>query len=160
MTPRRAKLTLFLVVAPLGVLVAAFAGQDLSKIVHGLADQRPVIVSDPFAAAGVILGVMALGLAAVCVMPEPRAEGRRGRKGVPAKSNLAKYLLLFVAACIVAAALAPSLQFAVVDAAAVRRGYARCPEVHWPRHQPDRWARVGPVGTAGRCPREGVSPNA
>ena len=75
------------------------------------------------------------------------------------QSNRGRAFLIFVAACLVAAALAPTVQFWTVETLALNRGYVHCPTPDWPRHQPDRWALPGPHGPTEHCPGEGADPN-
>ena len=149
MTPLRAKVILFSITFGLGLIAALFSVGDLALLYHGFADPQPVLVSEPGAGTGFVLSLMAFGIAAVCLLPSGAAPSRRGK--APPRSPWTGRFLVAILVAIVAALLAPTVQYRLVDAAARGRGYVPCPAVVWPRRQPDRWALPGATGTP-RCP--------
>lgn len=153
MTQFRAKALLFTIVFVLGAIALGFAIDDLATLKAGLDQHRSIIVSEHYAVSGLILGIMAFAIAVGCVIPSPAATPAISRHKQPPVTNAwTKRLLIVIAACIFGAGVAPMVQYHLVDAAAVRRGYARCQAITWPRRQPDRWAME-----RSHCPKEGTS---
>ena len=146
---------LFALVLSGGVLLSSIG--DMTTLMRDFREYRPVIVSERYAASGILLGIFGVSLAAVFIFSPSTQRSPPGRRKAQTRAErLAKPYLLFVLCCILAALFAPTLQQVVVTSMATARGYVHCPEVTWPRHQPDRWARSGSVDA---CPREGASPS-
>ncbi|MGI4948894.1 MAG: hypothetical protein ACRYHC_09425 [Janthinobacterium lividum] len=130
-----------------------FGARDLLHLVDGFTDRRPVIASGHYTFTSLLLTPMGISFGLLFLLSkqatpeEMKAASGRGLKWT------GRYLI-FVAASIVAALLAPIAQYWTVNATALGRGYASCPTPDWPRHQPDRWALPG-----ARCPGRGADPN-
>lgn len=159
---QRAKLIAFgLLILLLGGGLLAGGVDDMSILVEGLHDHRPVIVSEPRAAAELIAGVLALTIAVLFLIlrPAKTAPLRRERRRDPREHRAERWVgryLVFLFAGILCTLFAPLMQRLVVISIVTARGYVHCPDITWPRHQPDRWARPDSVDA---CPREGASPN-
>ena len=134
------------------------SGADMGHLLRGLAEHRAVITSAPLAASGLFLAVFLASLGLVFLLSR-QATPQAMRDASARTVRGARAYFLFVAASLLAAALAQPVQHAVVDGIAMGRGYSPCPRPDRPRRQPDRWALPGPHARTERCPGPGADPN-
>lgn len=140
----------------LGGGVLAYGITDLTTLMRGFGDDRAVVVAEPYAASAILLGLFGLAVALVFLFAKP-TEATPRRRGPPSGSERwSGPFFLALLGCLVFALLSPIIQSFIVTRLAASRGYVRCPEIEWPRHQPDRWAHATSVE---HCPSEGASPD-
>lgn len=135
-----------------------FAGSDLLHLVRGFTERRAVIASAHYALTGLLLTPLAVSIGLLFLLSKQASPEQMKNASERSLTWTGRYLL-FLLVSIVAALLAPFVQYAVVDHLAQVRGYAPCPMPDWPRHQPDRWALPGAGGVTGNCPGRGADPN-
>lgn len=136
-----------------------FSGQDLWHLVHDFREQRPVIASAHYLLSGLLLTPLAVTVGLLFLLSKPVTPEQMKRAANSSSPWSGRYMI-FLAACLGGAMIAPVVQYLLVDHLAVARGYRLCPTPDWPRHQPDRWALPDPRGGRTLCPVKGADPNA
>lgn len=140
-------------VVAFGIVDGVGGMQDFLHLLRGFTEHRPVITSSQYAGTMLSLAPMGLSLGLI-VMFLKKATPEEKKKVAQNPSRRGYLFLYFIAGSIVAAFSAPIIQYIVVDHLATSRGYVTCPTPDWPRHQPDRWARL-----IAECPGNGADPN-
>ena len=140
-----------------GAFLAWEGQKDLKYLARGLGNHRAVITSQHYAVAALFLAAMSLAIG-IMFMFAKQATYEEQRNITTKQFNRGRAFLVFIAVCLVAASLAPTVQFWTVETMALNRGYVHCPTPDQPRHQPDRWALPGAHSRTEHCPGEGADP--
>lgn len=135
-----------------------FSGGDLLHLLGGFSERRPTIASAHYLFSSLLLTPMVFSVGVIFLVSKPATPAQMKQASGRTMKWSGRYLM-FVAASIVAALIAPIPQYWTVDTLARQRGYVPCPTPDWPRHQPDRWALPGGQDRTGRCPGNGADPN-
>lgn len=142
----------------MSVVLGWFASADLLHLVQGFTERRPIISSAHYMATGLLLTPMGISFGVLFLFSKQATPEQMRIASGRSMPWVGRYLI-FVAASIVAAQVAPIPQYRMVDYLAQQRGYMLCPRPDWPRHQPDRWTLPGSHGGTENCPGEGADPN-
>jgi hypothetical protein len=135
-----------------------FATGEMLDLLLGFQAGRPVIASGHYIFTSLLLTPMGVSIGLIFLFSKQATPEQMKSASARSLKWTGRYLI-FVLASIVAALIAPILQYWTVDYLALQRGYVSCPTPDWPRHQPDRWALPGPHGETDRCPGDGADPN-
>jgi hypothetical protein len=135
-----------------------FGAGDLLHLLRGFQAGGPVIASGHYIFASLLLTPMGVSVGLIFLFSKQATPEQMKNASARSLKWTGRYLI-FVLASIVAALIAPILQYWTVNYLALQRGYVSCPTPNWPRHQPDRWALPGPHGKTERCPGDGADPN-
>lgn len=138
--------------------VGLFAAEDLQHLFRGFSERRPIITSAQYSFASLLLTPMVISVGIVFLVSKQATPEEMKNASARSMRWSGRYIM-FVAASIVAALIAPNAQYWTVDYLAQRRGYVPCPSPDRPRHQPDRWALPGLHGRTEHCPGNGADPN-
>jgi Na+/proline symporter len=134
-----------------------FATGELLDLLRGFQAGSPVIASGQYIFRGLLLTPFSVSLGLIALFSKQATPEQMKNASARSLKWSGRYMI-FVLASIVAALIAPILQYGTVNYLALQRGYVSCPTPNWPRHQPDRWALPGPHAKTERCPGEGADP--
>ncbi|QYE33725.1 hypothetical protein KZX46_12790 [Polymorphobacter sp. PAMC 29334] len=139
-------------------LIVILVGQDFLYLLSGFSNHHEVITSAQYTVASLLLAPMTFSVGLVLLVGKQATSEDMKNASARTMKWSSRYMI-FVAVSIVAAMIAPVVQYQVVDSLARQRGYVPCPKPDRPRHQPDRWALPGADSPTGHCPGDGANPN-